>query len=161
MGKKRKKATGFGELLAQEKSLQNFEKKFKESLGSEFAAGVIKNPKGEVKMSDVLKAFIDPYLDLDVVSTVRECENLFGIAIVAWNVALMPKKDRQHAIDQFIEQMFKGDAPLIQQETREIIGDLIARKQKFFARHKRYIVDFELQGTPKDLHLSVASTLAK
>jgi hypothetical protein len=53
----------------------------------------------------------------------------------------------------------KGNDPLVQQDTREIIDELIARKQKFFAKNKRYIVDFQLQDAGKQFHLSVASTL--
>jgi hypothetical protein len=74
--------------------------------------------------------------------------------------AIMPEKERQPMIDQLIKVGLEGNDPLAQQDTREIIDELIARKQKFFAKHKRYIVDFQLQDTGKQFHLSVASTVS-
>ncbi len=62
-------------------------------------------------------------------------------------------------IDEFMKVALKGNDPLAQQEAREIIAELIARKQKFFDEHKRIIIDFQLQDAGNEFHLSVASTL--
>jgi hypothetical protein len=42
---------------------------------------------------------------------------------------------------------------------REIIDELIVRKQTFFADNKRSIIDFQLQDMGQTFHLSVASAL--
>ncbi len=51
--------------------------------------------------------------------------------------------------------------PLAQMDALEIIDEMIARKQQFFADNQRLIMDFQLQDTGKSFHLSVASTLPK
>ena len=160
-----RKSKGFGELLNQQradkthqKGLEKLQRKVQKGpLGDKFA-DIVTGPKGEAKMSEVLEAFIDPYLA--VAQSRSQREKLFSIAVLAWNLAIMPKTERQPMIDQLIKVGLKGNDPLAQQDTREIIDELIARKQKFFAKNKRYIIDFQLQDTGKQFHLSVASTLS-
>jgi hypothetical protein len=160
-----RKSKGFGELLNQQradnthqKELEKLQQKVQKGpLGSKLA-GMVMNPEGEVKMSEVLQAFVEPYLDL--ARNRGQREKLFSIAVIAWNLAIMPEKDRQPMIDQLINVGLKGTDPLAQQDTREIIDEFIDRKQKFFAKHKRYVVDFQLQDIGKQFHLSVASTLS-
>ena len=57
-----------------------------------------------------------------------------------------------------IKQALKGDAQA-QQDARDIIDEMISRKQQLFADNQRYILDFQLQDSGKQFHLSVASTL--
>ncbi|WP_019501824.1 hypothetical protein [Pseudanabaena sp. PCC 6802] len=159
-----KKSRGFGELVSQkqsdrfhQKSMEKFQQKLRKGEWGENFAGIITNPKGEVKMSEVLEAFAEPYLDFARNRVQRE--KLFGIAVTAWNLALMPENKRQLALDQSLEAGLNGNDPLVKQDIREIIEELIARKLKLFAKNKRFIVDFQLQDTGKTFHLSVASTL--
>lgn len=160
-----KKSKGFGEILKQQradkrhqKGLEKLGQKVKKGpLGDKFA-GMVTNPKGEVKMSEVLEAFVEPYLDF--IQSSSEREKLFNIAVIAWNLAIMPEKERPSMIDELIKVGLNEADPLAQQDTREIIDELIARKLKFFAKHKRFIVDFQLQDTGNEFHLSVASTFS-
>jgi hypothetical protein len=157
-----KKTKGFGELLKQERisqsretALEKLQEKVRQGpLGKNFAS-MVSNPKGEVKMSEVLEAFVDPYLDSAKNRTQRE--RLFGIASLAWNLAIMSESDRQPVINQ----MLKSIDLTIRQDTKTLIDELIARKQKFFADNERHIVDFQLQDMGDQFHLSVASTLLK
>jgi hypothetical protein len=159
-----KKSKGFGELLKQQradkieqKELEKLEQKVKQGpLGEQFA-GMVKNPQSEVKMSEVLKELVEPYLDFARNHSQRE--KLFSFAAIVWNIALMPENERQQMIDQVIEQVMRGKDLLARQDAREIIDGLIARKQKLFADNKRYIIDFQLQDMGQTFHLSVASTL--
>ncbi|MGL5194470.1 MAG: hypothetical protein ACRC8Y_12870 [Chroococcales cyanobacterium] len=159
-----RKSKAFGEILKQQradkshqKELEKLQQKLQKGpLGDQFA-GMVTNPKGEVKMSEVLEAFVEPYLDL--IQSPSEREKFFTLAVMAWNFAIMPEQERPSMIDELIKVGLKGNDPLAQQDTREIIDELIARKQKFFAKHQRFIVDFQLQDTGKEIHLSVASTL--
>ncbi len=65
-----RKSKAFGEILKQQradkshqKRLEKLEQKLQTGpLGDQFA-GTVMNPKGEVKMSEVLEAFVEPYLD--------------------------------------------------------------------------------------------------
>lgn len=160
-----RKSKGFGELLKQQradkshqKELEKLKHKVQEGpLGDKFG-GMVMNPKGEVKMSEVLEAFVEPYLDFT--RSWSEQENLFGIAVLAWNLALVPEDKRQPMIDELIKVGLEGNDPLAQQDMRDTIDELIARKQEFFDQHKRYIVNFQLQDQGKQFHLSVASTFS-
>ncbi|MGQ9872672.1 hypothetical protein [Leptodesmis sp.] len=49
-------------------------------MGEKFA-GMVTNPKGEVKMSEVLEEFVEPYLDFAQNRSQRE--KLFSIAVIA------------------------------------------------------------------------------
>ncbi|WP_232251398.1 hypothetical protein [Oscillatoria acuminata] len=117
----------------------------------------MKNPKGEVKMSEVLEAFVEPYVGF--AENQNERETLLTIAVVAWNLSLIPEKERPSMMDKLIKAALKENHTLDQQEARAIINELMARKQKFFAKNKRFIVDFQLEDIGKHYHLSVASTL--
>jgi thymidine phosphorylase len=159
-----RKSKGFGELLSQQREekihregLAKLQDKVQQgALGDKFA-GMVENPKGEVKMSEVLESFVEPYLDAARNHSQRE--KLFGIAMVAWNLALMPEGDRPSLIDRMVKAGIQSNDRLAQQDTREIINEMIVRKQKFFADNKRCIVDFQLQDVGNQFHLSVASTL--
>jgi hypothetical protein len=155
-----KKSRGFAELLKQkqaERTQQNalgkLQQKVQQGPLSERLTGMVASPQGAIKMSEVLEEFVEPYLDFAQNRSQRE--KLFSIAVIAWNLALMPENERQ----QIIEQGTTGNDPLARQDAREFIDELIARKQTLFAENKRYIVEFQLQDTGKTLHLSVASTL--
>ena len=159
-----RKSKGFGELLKQQRSgktdkkaLEKLQQKVQKGpLGGQFA-GMVTNPKGEVKMSEVLEEFVDPYLETAKNRSQRE--KLFSIASLAWNLAIVSEKERQSMIDQMIGGLKESD-PLAQQDIREIIDELIERKQTFFAENKRYIIDFQLQDRGNQFHLSVASTFS-
>ena len=149
------KSKGFGELLYQQKALNRTQQEIERGeLGG--ITGVVMSPKGVAKMSDVLEEFIDPYLD--AVETRNQHEKLFSIAIVAWNLAIMPKADRQPLMQQLIDQA-AGNDQLARHDTQEILDQMIARKERFFADNKRYILNFQLQGRGNNLHLTVTSTL--
>ena len=161
-----RKSKGFGELLHQQRmhqveqrGLEKLQQKMQQGeLRNQFA-GTIANPKGEVKMSEVLEEFVEPYLDAAHNHSQRE--KLFSIAIIAWNLAILPESDRQSMINKFLKEALNTNDPLTRQDTKGILDELIARKQKFFANNQRLIVDFELQDTGSSFHLSVASMLSR
>jgi preprotein translocase subunit YajC len=117
---------------------------------------IIIDPKGEVKMSEVLQAFIEPYVD-----TARSREQrlkLLMMAVVAWNLAIIPKAQKRRDMEEMIEQICKKDRQA-QRDIRETLEELIERKQTFFADNYRYILDFELTESPNAFHLAVVSSL--
>jgi hypothetical protein len=158
-----KKSKGFRELLNQpltekdiQKGLTKLHQKLQQGALGQQITDVVINPQGEIKMSDVLEAFAEPYLEFATNHNQRE--KLFSVAIIAWNAAIMPEQDRQLIIEKTLEQGLKGDAQS-QQDARDIIDEMISRKQQLFADNQRYILDFQLQDSGKQFHLSVASTL--
>ena len=159
-----KKSKGFDELLkrqrtykAEQETLEKLHKKIRQSPLSAVVPELVTTPKGGVKMSEVLKAFVAPYLDH--AKNPNQRKGLFTLAVLAWNLALIPENDRQPMIDQMIEQGLKLSAPLIQQDMRGLIDELIVRKQQFFADNQYYILSYELQETGKECQIAVASTL--
>ncbi|AFY84990.1 hypothetical protein [Oscillatoria acuminata] len=160
-----RKSKAFGEILKQEraatiqeKRLEQLQQKLQKGPFGDQVAGVVNNPKGEVKMSEVLEAFVDPYLPS--IRTPIQRHRLFEVAVVVWNLSLMPENERQPMIDNFIDEGLKESDPLIQQDTRMIINSLMTRKHKLFADNTRFILDFDLQDTGNTFHLSVASTFS-
>jgi hypothetical protein len=148
-----KKSKGFGQSTHSPKALKKLEQKIRKGGFSDQIETLVASPKGVAKMSEVLEEFVAPYLGHT--RNHGEREKLFSIAIVAWNLSLMPEDERQQAIDQVLA----GQSVLARQDTQEILDEMIARKQQYFTDNERLIVDFELQDRRNDWQLSVASTL--
>lgn len=158
-----KKSKGFRELLnqsqgkaiSQQKALDNFERKFQQSEMGSKLADIVKNPKGEVKMSGVLKAFIQPYLAK--AKGYQRQKMLLHIAVTAWNLTLMPEADRQPAIEEFLNLGMKPEDSLIREDMKGLIEELIARKEEVFPENRNYILDFQFEDAGDQFHLLVAS----
>lgn len=159
-----KKSKGFAELVQMQRDAQlgqrgmnKLRQKIQNSPIGETIGGIVTNPEGVAKMSEVLEEFIEPYLDTATNSHDRKI--LVGMAVTAWNLALMPASKRQPLIKEFIlDVVGKGD-PRASQEIKDIINELIDRKLEIFPDNQRFIVEFQLQETRNQFHLSVASTL--
>jgi hypothetical protein len=114
---------------------------------------VIVGPTSDgIKMSDVLEEFVEPHRQF--VETKEAYRKLLMAAIVAWNVTLFPEKDRLSRLDQLLVTL-PEDA---REDGRQIIEELMVRKEKFFSQHRRMIIDFELADSGGQWHLSVMST---
>jgi len=132
--------------------------KFKKELLSEFSDGghevTILENVGE-KMSDVLENFMEPYRQY--ADSLTEYQRLIATAIIAWNASLVKGKERK----KMLEEMISALAPDGDKQTRDdffaIVGDMIKRKERYFADNRRSIVHFEVRETKKGFHLSVAS----
>ncbi|MEL6815997.1 MAG: hypothetical protein AAFP03_14485 [Cyanobacteria bacterium J06598_3] len=159
-----KKSKGFGELLKQQKrnnkgqqALTKFGQDFASSPLAEKIDGIVTNPPGAAKMSDVLDDFVEPYGHDEM--TLSERKNLLGLAMVAWNLAILPKAERQKMMAQFFAESLKVDDPSVQREMESLIKAMITRKLDRFAENKRHILNYQLEDLGDEFHLSVASTL--
>ena len=159
-----KKSKAFSELQQLHKrksqdpqnSLASLEKKLKKD-SFPFEKLVV-SPQGEVKMSEVLEDFIEPYREF--AQTKEATRRLLTLATFAWNTALSPKPEQQEMIDQVLtDALIEGDKKL-KAEIQDLIQELIARKNRYFSEYKRMIIDFELKKVGSGYHLSVASTLS-
>ncbi|HEY9628917.1 MAG TPA: hypothetical protein V6C84_16570 [Coleofasciculaceae cyanobacterium] len=157
-----KKSKGFSELLyqqqqakRQEESLNKLAQRVEQGWKGKIA-GVEKNPKGEAKMSEVLQAFVEPHLDF--AHNLEQRRKMFSIALLAWNLALLPQEEQQQEMQKIIDQLCQGKDRQAQQDMQEVLEELINRKRKYFSGYHRYILDFELQETAQDFHLSVVSS---
>ena len=105
-----------------------------------------------VKMSEVLEAFIAPYMEF--AETEESFEKLVMIAVIAWNTSLLPRSAQTKAIDDLLTSL----PPETHADARSIVRDLMRRKQKHFGKIRRAIIDFEVIDTRDGFHLTVAST---
>ncbi|NJM48311.1 MAG: hypothetical protein HC860_20810 [Alkalinema sp. RU_4_3] len=158
------KPKGFGKSLHQkqmdeslQKSLEKLSKKLvREDLTGTFAKTVI-SPAGAVKMSEVLEDFVDPYLKFT--RGPQERKNIFDIAMLAWNLALLPEPERQVMRERMIEEAI-AQTGVLRQDFSQLVDGMIARKLACFADNRRLIVSVELKNTGRDeFQLLVASTL--
>lgn len=161
-----KKTKGFGELVRQQKrekagskSLERFQKSFKRDFGTDLIT--VTEQQGIAKMSDVLKEFVRPYADTP--RNILEIRHLIEIGITAWNLALLPEKERIITLDKMFVAISKKLKNMDQEGvagSRAVIEDLVARKLKYFANNQRRVIDFQLEDLGQDgYHLSVASTM--
>jgi hypothetical protein len=157
-----KKSKDFKELIRQnqqvqgrQKSLEELAKKIQANGLDDMPSKMVIEPQGTEKMSEVLRKFVAPYMA--TVKRTKDYRSLLDLAIIAWNISLMPEAKHQEMIDAiFEEKIFKQDKQA-EQDVKGIIAELITRKNKYFADIKRFIVEFNLKDTGEDYHLSVAS----
>ena len=101
---------------------------------------VVWNPSGEVKMSEVLIDFIEPYLEF--ADTLESYRKLVILGIMAWNASLLHKEEQQDMVDSIFHQ-FNQQMPRVTEELRleEIVDTLIARKKAYFSEYTRAIIN--------------------
>ena len=106
------------------------------------------------QMSEVLLDFIEPYTRH--VHSEDEFRNAIRLGLVAWNTALLPKERQVETIERFIDEVVHDGAD----DFRQVVYEMIERKQRWFAQIKRLILKYHLTVTENGPHLSVISTLA-
>ena len=108
-------------------------------------------------MSEVLKAFVDPYMD--AVDTAEDFRSLVVVAALAWNVSFLPEEKQTEMLEEIVvEGIPDGDAEQ-RAGLRYLLHTMVARKQAHFSEHTRMIMDFEVTETRDRYHLAVASTM--
>jgi hypothetical protein len=159
-----RKSKGFMKHLRQEReenmakrSMSQLKQKIKKSPLGQKNAGMVTTPKGMAKMSEVLQAFVDPYLDDAKNHSQREM--LFDLAAMAWNLSYMAKNERQLAVEEMIGKLANHSDPLTQRKMRESVEELIYRKLELFPNDRRFIAEFHLEEIGDSFHLSVASAM--
>jgi hypothetical protein len=152
-----RKSKGFSELLNQQqtKVQQKSMAKLAKRVQQNFEGKVEIAPQNGIRMSDVLEAFIEPYLE--TAHTHDQRLMLLSIAAFAWNVALRPEDQQQQEITEFVSQIVPDANNPARQDITAILEEFVERKRSSFADVRRYIVDFELRETRNDVHLSVVS----
>ena len=115
---------------------------------------VIMGPASDgVNMSEVLEEFVEPYRKF--AETKEAYQKLLTTAIIAWNVTLFSEKDRPSRLDELVLTLPED----VREDGRQIIEELMVRKERFFSQHRRMIIDFEVADTGRQWHLSVMSTV--
>lgn len=113
------------------------------------------NVPGQERMSEVLLDFLDPYLSGE--ETKEELETMIRIGIIGWNAALISEEKRRTMVDDVM-----GRAPAeARAYAKRFLGELVERKQAYFADNKRMIVSYDIVSVNGEFRVNVASTLGK
>ena len=111
------------------------------------------------KMSEILISFAEPLLEN--AHTYADYENAISIAIVAWNLSLLPSEaldDTVNALENVLSA--SGNAEINSENMFQVVDHLKKRKQQLFPDIYRMIVDYELIDTDQGFHLNVISNAA-
>jgi hypothetical protein len=110
-------------------------------------------PPGIENMSDVFEAFLEPYRH--VWRNEDQLNKLFLIGMAAWNMAISPFEERSHVIRRLEEAI----PPDCREDFRELVMDMIRRKETYFSHNKRVILKFAFQIEGDAINLQVVSTM--
>jgi hypothetical protein len=111
------------------------------------------------KMSKVIVDFAEPLLDQ--VEDDRAARITLGMAIVAWNAALLPDTEREEVMAPFLRNLEGEAGSLLAKEADQVFHMLLERKRALFADNARAILGYEIVEGGEGLRLNVASTLAE
>ena len=112
-------------------------------------------PSGQVKMSEVLGDFVEPYMDM--ADTEEAYRKLLTLAVMAWNASFLPEKEQEEMIDRVLAAGIPAGNDELRAGLKGIVNMLIARKKAYFSEYTRNIIDFEVTDTGEGYHLTVAS----
>jgi hypothetical protein len=115
------------------------------------------SPDGEVKLSEVLREFVEPYRKFT--DTKEKYQTLLRLGVIAWNTSFFPEKEQQGTIQRVIDKEMPTGTEEMKNELKEILHTLIVRKKAHFSEYKRKIIDFDLIDRGKKYHLTVTSSL--
>jgi predicted transcriptional regulator len=116
---------------------------------------IVVAPGGDVKMSEVLWAFVEPYREF--ADTEEALGKLLTLAVLAWNATLLPEGERPDMVDRVFDTLPPDEE--LRAGLKGIVDELIERKERYFSQYNRMIVGFELQDRGRDYHLTIASFL--
>jgi hypothetical protein len=142
--KRRKNKDKYGKLVSKLKQRGLLEEK-----------EILYQPSGEVKMSEVIMDFIEPYREY--ANTYEAHRKLITLALLAWNAALLPENEQKAMVEKVV-----GSLKLSKSDTEgmmNIVEEMIERKNKYFVDYTRTILDYQLSYAEEGFHLSVASML--
>ena len=110
-----------------------------------------------VSMSDVLEQFVEPFEDLTHGEEAYRC--LLTLGVLAWNAALASGAKLREMIEDVIRERMPEDDEELQTYCREIVGQFVERKERYFAQYRRPILNFVLMDMGDQYHLTVMSAV--
>jgi hypothetical protein len=113
---------------------------------------------GILKMSVVLKHFMQPYIDM--MESDEGLPGLLNFAILAWNLALAPDHVDEKSVRKLLKSKLKEVSEEEAQAVVELILELVQRKHAEFEDDRRTIVNAQFMKDPSgEYRLLVASTM--
>jgi len=161
-----RKPKGFRELIAQENLKKRDKQSFERLKNTVIESGLgepgmtfAENPEGYEKMSEILIEFVKPFLD--EANSHQRREALFSVAVVSWNLAIVPENERQKMLKMMSKKLRNKQDPEFAKDTQSLIEEFIERKLTFFADNNRFITGFELDDRSDSFYISVSSVIPK
>lgn len=109
---------------------------------------IIENRGDHEKMSQVLTRFAEPWMA--ATNSEEHCGLVIGIAVLAWNLALMSEAERSSDIDP---ELLQG----LGEPGQELLRSMIAHKLEFYQDYDRPILDYQVSSVGGTLYLDVIS----
>lgn len=111
------------------------------------------------KISEAILDFAYPLLER--CQTPEEEDKALTIAIIAWNVCLLPEEEADSFIENMCKELTKDDDHQGRAAFDEIMEYLVSRKKEFFDHDKRLVVNYEITHYEDRLHLQVAAEVSE
>lgn len=111
--------------------------------------------QGRKKLSLAILEVADPLLELDLDKKARN--NFISLAILAWNLSLMPESKRAAHIRTFFAGFQITMSRAAVTEVHEFITMLMDRKRRMYPDDDRFVVNFEILEEDESYTLNVVS----
>ncbi|MFX0197590.1 MAG: hypothetical protein ACFFCW_15825 [Candidatus Hodarchaeota archaeon] len=118
---------------------------------------VVETP-GKEKMSEVILDFAKPLLE-NCDDNSELIKKAVAIAIIVWNISLLPEKDHDNAIQDISSKLSPSENASDYVAMMSYIDMLMERKKKYFLNNRRAIISYHFSDVQGGVHLNVASTL--
>jgi hypothetical protein len=110
-------------------------------------------PKEDPRLSERLVDLIAPYCE-DAL-TLRRYEMLIGAAASAWNLSLLPERERPEALREAVRTLSIDDANSV----ADLVEALMRRREELFPTDDRSIVSWEVSESSGQYHVTVLSEI--
>lgn len=108
----------------------------------------------EEKMSDVLVDFAQPILH-GIEGDFKATEKAISFAAAVWNLSLLPKGEQGKGLHDILKIIGDNEG----NNGENLVKILLDRKEKYFPKNKRFIINYEFGMKNGQPWLNVASTV--
>lgn len=113
---------------------------------------IVQSRPGELKMSDVLWEFIEPYVDKR--SHEDDIRHVLTLGMLAWNNTLVQDPAPLDVLQPMVDKLPADH----REQFRMFFNELMLRKTKYFAHIRRLMFQYTLTMTPDGPYLQVFSS---
>lgn len=111
-----------------------------------------------LKMSRIIREYAEELIEQ--CKSFAQKEYMIGLAVIAWNGALLEGEELEHYIGSFVKKF--ANSRQKEQELRDILDTMILKKKIEYPDINRQIIDFNFINTKHgDGHLTVVSTVVE
>jgi hypothetical protein len=109
-------------------------------------------PADGIKMSEVIMDFAKPLLNFSEDDGSKD--KAISVAILSWNLALLPQDAQREELKKILHSYSKEDAQVMD----DVVNIMVQRRSVYFPDIKKFIVGYEIVRRGDNVELLVAST---